>query len=183
MRYIGLGRDNLRSHFVFKPRHAPPPPPPSDFVLDSSQSSFSQTKKNWPERPLPRPSTPQILTHMWNSFSSALPLKKKRPKTKVITCFFVSEKRINYVPARFTYPLAQWSVLIIDQQVKQILRHLNKGGAVGVFVANICVAFWKKTSFLMETAIEYFVKDDTWIIIFFWFFRLVKATFGTNWKV
>ena len=24
--------------------------PPSDFVLDSSRSSFSQTKKNWPER-------------------------------------------------------------------------------------------------------------------------------------
>ena len=49
--------------------------PPSDFVLDSSQSSFSQTKKNWPERLLPRPSTPQILTHnMWNSFSSELPL-------------------------------------------------------------------------------------------------------------
>ena len=23
MRYIGLGRDNLRSHFVFRPRHAP----------------------------------------------------------------------------------------------------------------------------------------------------------------
>ena len=37
--------------------------PPSDFVFDSSQSSFSQTKKNWPERLLPRPSTPQTLTH------------------------------------------------------------------------------------------------------------------------
>ena len=23
MRYVGLGRDNLRSHFVFRPRHAP----------------------------------------------------------------------------------------------------------------------------------------------------------------
>ena len=41
MRYVGLGRDNLRSHFVFWPCHAP-----SDFVLDSSRSSFSQTKKN-----------------------------------------------------------------------------------------------------------------------------------------
>ena len=50
--------------------------PPSDFVLDSSRtrSSFSQTKKNWPKRFLPRPSTPQTLTHMWNSFSSELPL-------------------------------------------------------------------------------------------------------------
>ena len=48
--------------------------PPSDFVLDSSRSSFSQTKKNWPVRLLPRPSTPQTLTHMWNSFSSELPL-------------------------------------------------------------------------------------------------------------
>ena len=37
--------------------------PPSDFVLDSSRSSFSQTKKNWPQRLLPRPSTPQTLTH------------------------------------------------------------------------------------------------------------------------
>ena len=66
MRYVGLGRDNLRSHFVFRPRH--------DFVLDSSRSSFSQTKKNWPERLLPHPSTPQTLTHMRNSFSSELPL-------------------------------------------------------------------------------------------------------------
>ena len=48
--------------------------PPSDFMLDSSRSSFSQTKKNWPERRLPRPSTPQTLTHTWNSFSSKLPL-------------------------------------------------------------------------------------------------------------
>ena len=48
--------------------------PPSDFVLDSSRSSFSQTKKNWPERLLPRPSTPQTLAHMWISFSSKLPL-------------------------------------------------------------------------------------------------------------
>ena len=48
--------------------------PPSDFVLDSSRSSFSKTKKNWPERLLPRPSTLQTLTHMWNSFSSELPL-------------------------------------------------------------------------------------------------------------
>ena len=47
--------------------------PPSDFVLDSSRSSFSQTKKNWPERLLPGPSTPQTLTQMWNSFSSELP--------------------------------------------------------------------------------------------------------------
>ena len=47
--------------------------PASDFVLDSSRSSFSQTKKNWQERLLPRPSTPQTLTHMWNSFSSELP--------------------------------------------------------------------------------------------------------------
>ena len=48
--------------------------PPSDFVLDSSRWFFSQTKKNWLERLLPRPSTPQTLTHMWNSFSSELPL-------------------------------------------------------------------------------------------------------------
>ena len=48
--------------------------PPSDFVLDSSRSSFSQTKKNWPERLLPGPSTPQTPAHMWNSFSSELPL-------------------------------------------------------------------------------------------------------------
>ena len=33
--------------------------PPSDFVLDSCRSTFSQTKKNYPERLLPRPSTPQ----------------------------------------------------------------------------------------------------------------------------
>ena len=51
--------------------------PPSDFMLDSSRSSFSQTKKNWPERLLPRPSTPQTLTHRWNSFSSELPFFKK----------------------------------------------------------------------------------------------------------
>ena len=69
MRSVGLGRDHLRSHFVFRPRHAP-----SDFVLDFSGSFFSQTKKSWPERFLPRPSTPQTLTHMWNSFSSELPL-------------------------------------------------------------------------------------------------------------
>ena len=50
--------------------------PPSDFVLDSSWSSFSQTKKNWPERLLPRPSTPQTLTHIWNSFSCELPLSR-----------------------------------------------------------------------------------------------------------
>ena len=37
--------------------------PPSDFVLHSSRSSFSQTKKNWPERLLPRPLTLQTLTH------------------------------------------------------------------------------------------------------------------------
>ena len=48
--------------------------PPSDFMLDSSRSSFSQTKKSWPERLLPRSSTPQTLTHIWNSFSSELPL-------------------------------------------------------------------------------------------------------------
>ena len=42
--------------------------PPSDFVLDSSRSSFSQTKKNWPERLLPRPSTPQTLTHNYVKF-------------------------------------------------------------------------------------------------------------------
>ena len=41
--------------------------PPSDFVLDSSQSSFSQMKENWPERLLPRPSTPQTLTHTASS--------------------------------------------------------------------------------------------------------------------
>ena len=46
--------------------------PPSGFMLDSSRSSFSQTKKNWPERLLPRPSTPQTQTHTWNSFSSEL---------------------------------------------------------------------------------------------------------------
>ena len=52
--------------------------PPSDFVLDSSRSSFSQTKKNWPERILRRSSTPETLTHtgMWNSFSSKLPLSQ-----------------------------------------------------------------------------------------------------------
>ena len=49
--------------------------PPSDFVLDSSWSSFSQTKKNWPERLLPGPSTPQTLAHMWNSFSPEHPLQ------------------------------------------------------------------------------------------------------------
>ena len=48
--------------------------PPSDFMLDSCRSSFSQTKKNWPERLLPRPSTPQTLTHTWYSFSCDLPL-------------------------------------------------------------------------------------------------------------
>ena len=69
MRYVGLRRDNLRSHFVFRPRHAP-----EWLRTCSSRSSFSQTKKNWPERLLPRPSTPQTLTHMWNSFSSKLPL-------------------------------------------------------------------------------------------------------------
>ena len=42
--------------------------PPSDFVLDSSRSSFSQTKKNWPERLLPRPSTLQTLTHNYVKF-------------------------------------------------------------------------------------------------------------------
>ena len=47
--------------------------PPSDFALDSFRSSFSQTKKNWPERLLPRPSTPQTLTHMWNSFPPNFP--------------------------------------------------------------------------------------------------------------
>ena len=69
IRYVGLGKDNLRSHSSLGRVM-----PPSDFVLDSSRSSFSQTKKNWRERLLPRPSTPQTLTHMWNSFSSKLPL-------------------------------------------------------------------------------------------------------------
>ena len=51
--------------------------PQCDHVIScniDSRSSFSQTKKNWPERLLPRPSTPQTLTHIWNSFSSELPL-------------------------------------------------------------------------------------------------------------
>ena len=48
--------------------------PPSDFVFDSSELSFLQTKENWHEILLPRPSTPQTLTHIWNSFSSELPL-------------------------------------------------------------------------------------------------------------
>ena len=48
---------------------------PSDFVLDSSRSSFSQTKKNWPERLLPRPSTPQTLTHVKFIFLRTSPLK------------------------------------------------------------------------------------------------------------
>ena len=48
--------------------------PPSDFLLDSSRSSFSQNEKNWPEGLLPRPSTPQTLKHMWKSLSSELPL-------------------------------------------------------------------------------------------------------------
>ena len=43
------------------------------FVLDSSRSSFSQRKKNWPERLLPRPSKPQTLTYRWNSFPPNLP--------------------------------------------------------------------------------------------------------------
>ena len=47
--------------------------PPSDIVLDSSRSSFSQTKKSWPEGLLPRPSTPQTLTHVWNLFSPNFP--------------------------------------------------------------------------------------------------------------
>ena len=45
MNYAELGKDNLRSHFVFSRVM-----PPSDFVLDSTRSSFSQTKKNWPEK-------------------------------------------------------------------------------------------------------------------------------------
>ena len=62
-------RTRKRSHFVFRPRHAP-------HAVTSCliPPSFSQTKKNWLERLLPRPSTPQTLTHMWNSFSSELPL-------------------------------------------------------------------------------------------------------------
>ena len=58
---------HLRSHFVFRPRHAP-----EWLRARFFPSSFSQTKKNWPERLLPRPSTPQTLTHMWNWFSSEL---------------------------------------------------------------------------------------------------------------
>ena len=48
---------NLRSHFVIRPCCAPD----SDFVLDSSGLSLSQTKENWRERLLPCPSTPQTL--------------------------------------------------------------------------------------------------------------------------
>ena len=69
MRYVGLGRDYLRSHFAFRPRHAPEWLR-ARFLL----VVFLATKKNWTERLLPRPSTPQTLTHMWNSFSSELPL-------------------------------------------------------------------------------------------------------------
>ena len=53
--------------------------PPSDFVLDSSRSFFSQTKKNWPERLLPRPSPPQTLTHMWIHFPANFPFKFNLP--------------------------------------------------------------------------------------------------------
>ena len=66
--------------------------PPSDFVLDSSRLSFSQTNKNWPERLLLLPSTQQTLTHMWNSFSSELPLIKISLET-----FFYETKLISQV--------------------------------------------------------------------------------------
>ena len=69
MRYVGVGRDNLRSHYVFRLRHAP-----EWLRAWFLPVVFSQTKKNWLERLLPRPSTPQTLTHIWNSFSSELPL-------------------------------------------------------------------------------------------------------------
>ena len=59
----------LRSHFVFRPRHAP-----EWLRARFPRSSFSQTKKNWPERLLPRLSIPQTLTQTLNSFSSELPL-------------------------------------------------------------------------------------------------------------
>ena len=48
--------------------------PPSDFVLDSSRSSFSQRKKNWPQRHLPGPWTSQTLTNMKFIFLGTSPL-------------------------------------------------------------------------------------------------------------
>ena len=77
--------------------------PPSDFVLDSSRSSFSQTNKNWLERLLPRPSTQQTLTHMWNSFSSELPL----------------------LSTQDTLDLSFWSFLtFLHHSIKDVKRHL-----------------------------------------------------------
>ena len=57
--------------------------PPSDFVLDSSRSSFSQTKKNWPERLLPRPSPPHTLTHVKFNFLRTSPLTCKKKHHRV----------------------------------------------------------------------------------------------------
>ena len=61
---------NLRSHFVIRACRAP------EWLRAqfSSGLSLSETKENWRERRLPRPSTPQTLTHTWNSFSSELSL-------------------------------------------------------------------------------------------------------------
>ena len=69
MRYVGFGRDNLRSHFVFRPRHAP-----EWLRARFLPVVFLANEEELTGKTLPRPSTPQTLTHMWNSFSSELPL-------------------------------------------------------------------------------------------------------------
>ena len=79
--------------------------PPSDFVLDSSRSSLSQTKKNWLERLLPRPSTPQTPTHvkfisLWTWFVHILHIGRKS-----IQAF---NKKI------YKHYAFQWSVILQD---------------------------------------------------------------------
>ena len=66
-RYVGLGRDNLISHFVFRPRHAP-----EWLRARFLPVVFLANEEELTGNTLPRPSTPQTLTHMWNSFSSEL---------------------------------------------------------------------------------------------------------------
>ena len=72
--------------------------PPSDFVIESYCSSFSQTKKKWPERLLPRPSTPQTLTHNVEFiFLRTSPLKEDTAKRKEAHSFSMAIYRVESV--------------------------------------------------------------------------------------
>ena len=75
--------------------------PPSDFVLDSFRSSFSQTKKSWPERLLPRPSTPQTLTHnnVKFIFFRTSPLKQKLVQYSASEKWYLARARWSSVCA------------------------------------------------------------------------------------